>query len=216
MKNAIGDYCRVYKHKSFLHLAAWEVARLLPKWVPVDLVDMGGPTAPRRRGGSKRSKTSESGNYTTSESDNMPQMNLNDQPVDEPNQPVDETNKDDTPTRPHRKKSGDSASKRKESVVESISEIKEAKLVEMTKANDRREKLVAAKLKREEAYIRHLTENEKNSDLNVLLQPHNNLNEPFNSIVLQCKCEICEKWGGRCRFFSFFYLQCLFFFYFVT
>ncbi|MFS7994755.1 hypothetical protein Hanom_Chr12g01109791 [Helianthus anomalus] len=81
-------------------------------------------------------------------------MNLNDQPVDEPNQ-------DDTPTRPRRKKSGDSASKGKESVAESISEIKEAKLVEMTKANDRREKLVAAKLKREETYIRRLTENEK-------------------------------------------------------
>ncbi|MFS7906544.1 hypothetical protein Hanom_Chr01g00060491 [Helianthus anomalus] len=112
---------------------------------------MSGLTALKRRGGPKRSKTSESGNYTTSESGNMPQMNLNDepvdepnQPVDEPNQPVDEPNQDDTPTRPRRKKSGDSASKGKESVAGSISEIKEAKLVEITKATDRREKLVVA------------------------------------------------------------------------
>ncbi|XP_022008443.1 uncharacterized protein LOC110907826 [Helianthus annuus] len=187
MKTANDDYCPLYKKRSFPHLAAWEVARHHPKWVPVDLVDMGGPTASKKRGGSKRSKTSESGNYTTSASDNLPQMNLNDDPVDEPIQ-------DDIPTRLCRKKSGDLLSKGKESVAESISEIKEAKLVEITQATERREKLVAAKLKCEEAYIRHLNEKEKHNDLKILLEPHTNLDEPFKSVIQQ-KREICEKWG---------------------
>ena len=95
----------------------------------------------------------------------MPEMNLNDQPDDEPEQ-------DDTPTRPQRKKSGESSSRGKEAVVDSITEFKAARLVEMAEAKERKEKLAASKLKRDEAYIKHLNENEKNSDLNVLLQPH--------------------------------------------
>ncbi|MFS7970188.1 hypothetical protein Hanom_Chr09g00818081 [Helianthus anomalus] len=69
----------------------------------------------------------------------------------------------------------------------------------MAESKEKREKLVAAKLKREETYVRHLTENEKNSDSNVLLQLHNNLDELFKSIVRQAKREICEKWGWEMR-----------------
>ncbi|KAF5755144.1 hypothetical protein HanXRQr2_Chr17g0799321 [Helianthus annuus] len=130
----------------------------------------------------------DSGNQSDCASNQPENCFFNDQPDDEPDQ-------DDTPTRPCRKKSGDSSSRGKEAVAESITEWTEAKLVEMAKSEERREKRVAAKLKREEAYIRHLTEIEKNGDLKILLQPHNNIDEPFKSIVLQCKREICEKWG---------------------
>ncbi|XP_035842092.1 corepressor interacting with RBPJ 1-like [Helianthus annuus] len=155
IKNALKEYCKTCRHKSFPHLASWEVARHHPKWVPVTLVDMDGPTAPKKRGGSKRLKTSESGNYTTSESSNMPEMNLNDQPDDEPE-------RDDTPTRPHRKKSGDSSSRGKKAVADSITEFKAARLAEMAEAKERKEKLAASKLKHDDAYIKHLTKTKKN------------------------------------------------------
>ncbi|XP_022008376.1 G-type lectin S-receptor-like serine/threonine-protein kinase At4g27290 [Helianthus annuus] len=66
MRQATEEYCRLYKKRTFPHVGAWEVARHHPKWVPIELVDMCGPTAPKKQGGSKRSKTSDSGNYTTS------------------------------------------------------------------------------------------------------------------------------------------------------
>ncbi|MFS7953414.1 hypothetical protein Hanom_Chr07g00618311 [Helianthus anomalus] len=47
MQQAIEEYCRLYKMKGFPHVAAWEVARNHPKWVPVELVDMRGPTTPK-------------------------------------------------------------------------------------------------------------------------------------------------------------------------
>ena len=109
----------------------------------------------------------------------MPQINLNDDPLDEPDQPVDDPVEEDTPTRPRRRRGGESSSKGKEAVAESIFIIEEAKLAEISDSKERREKLVAAKLKHEEVCIRYLTENEKNSDLNVLLQPHNNLDKLF-------------------------------------
>ena len=84
----------------------------------------------------------------------MPEMNLNDQPEDEPEQ-------DDTPTRPQRKKSGESSSRGKEAVVDTITEFKAAKLAEMAEARQRKEKVAASKVKRDEAYITHLKENEK-------------------------------------------------------
>ncbi|XP_035829925.1 uncharacterized protein LOC118479489 [Helianthus annuus] len=128
MRQATEEYCDLYKKRSFPHVAAWEVARNHPKWVPVELVDMRGPTAPKKQGGSKRSKTSDWGNYTTSASDNLPQMNLNENPLDEPDQPVDDPEEEDTPTRPRRKKSGESSSKGKEAVAESIFRIEEEKM----------------------------------------------------------------------------------------
>ncbi|XP_022014276.1 uncharacterized protein LOC110913765 [Helianthus annuus] len=48
MRQATEEYCELYKKRSFPHVAAWEVVRNHPKWVPVELVDMHGPTAPKK------------------------------------------------------------------------------------------------------------------------------------------------------------------------
>ncbi|XP_021980289.1 uncharacterized protein LOC110876422 [Helianthus annuus] len=193
MQQATEEYCRVYKKRTFPHVGAWEVARHHPKWVPVELVDMHGPTAPKKRGGSKRSKTSESGNYTTSASDNLPQMNLNDDPLDEPDQPVDDPVEEDTPTRPRRKKSGESSSKGKEAVAESIFRIEEEKMTQFKKAEQRKETMMSLKVEREQAYKEHLKTIERQNDLKILCENHAHLDEPFKSVVIQQKRAICAK-----------------------
>ncbi|XP_021971936.1 uncharacterized protein LOC110867108 [Helianthus annuus] len=181
--------------EGFSTRGGWEIARNHPKWVPVALVDMRGPTAPKKRGGSKRSKTSDSGNYTTSASDNLPQMNLNDDPLDEPDQPIDDPVEEDTPTRPRRKKSGESSSKGKEAVAESIFRIEEEKMTQFKKAEQRKETMMSLKVEREQAYKEHLKTIERQNDLKILRENHAHLDEPFKSIVIQQKREICAKWG---------------------
>ncbi|XP_021991870.1 uncharacterized protein LOC110888663 [Helianthus annuus] len=194
MRHATEMYCDVYKKRSFPHVTAWEVARNHPKWVPVELVDMRGPTAPKKRG-SKRSKTSDSGNYTTSASDNLPEMNLNDDPLDEPDQPVDDPVEEDTPTRPRRRRGGESSSKVKEVVAESIFRIEEEKMTRYKKAEERKDIIMSAKVEREQAYKEHLKTVERQNDLKILCEKHNHLDDPFKSIVIQQKREICAKWG---------------------
>ena len=195
MQQATEEYCRVYKKRTFPHVGAWEVARHHPKWVPVELVDTRGPTAPKNRGGSKRSKTSDSGNYTTSASDNLPQMNLNDEPLDEPDQPLDEPVEEDTPTRPRRRRGGDSSSKGKEAVAESIFRIEEEKMTQFKKAEQRKETMMTLKVEREQAYKEHLKTIERQNDLKILCENHAHLDEPFKSVVIEQKRAICAKWG---------------------
>ncbi|KAM0018997.1 putative No apical meristem-associated domain-containing protein [Helianthus debilis subsp. tardiflorus] len=198
MRQANEQYCDFYKKRSFPHLAAWEVARNHPKWVPVELVDMRGPTAKKKRGGSKRLKTSESGNYTTSASDNLPQMNLNDdQPLDEPDQPVDDPVEEDTPTRPRRRRGGESSNKGKEAVAESIFRIEEEKMTRYKKAEERKDIIVSAKVEREQVYKGHLKTVERQIDLKILCEKHNHLDKPFKSIAIQQKREICVKWDWK-------------------
>lgn len=175
-------------------MAAWEIARRHPKWEPIQLVDFAGPTAPKKKAGpSKRSKTSESGTYTTSTdglSSNMPEMNLNDDPVDEPEE-------DDTPTRPTptRKKSGESVKDKLAVVADSVTEYKSARLLEMNESKLRKEKALESKIQRNEEYVKYLHDNAKNKDLKIILEPHEQLPEPTRSILLQRKQEICAKWG---------------------
>ncbi|XP_076893806.1 zinc finger BED domain-containing protein RICESLEEPER 2-like [Bidens hawaiensis] len=192
IKNALSNFIKIFRHKSFPHLDVWEIARHHPKWEPVPVFYMDGPTAPRKKGSSsKRSKTSDSGNYTTSTdglSSNTPNMNLNDQPRDDPDEYT------PTPTRPHRKKHGESSRLGKETVAEDFNEYKSAKLAEMVETKERKQLALASKLKRDEAYINHLNENKKTADLTFIVQPHEHLNEPFRSILLQRKRELCEKW----------------------
>ncbi|XP_021971566.1 uncharacterized protein LOC110866729 [Helianthus annuus] len=164
MQQAIEKCCDLYKKRSFPHVTAWEVVRNHPKWVPVELVDMRGPTAPKNEEVRKGSKTSDSGNYTTSASDNLPQMNLNDYPLDEPDQPVDDPVEEDTPTRPRRKKSGESSSKGKEAVAESIFRIEEEKMTRYQKAEERKDKIMSVKIEREQAYMGHLKTVERQND----------------------------------------------------
>ncbi|MFS7918416.1 putative glutathione transferase [Helianthus anomalus] len=195
MQQATEMYCTTYHKRTFPHVAAWEVARHHPKWVPVELVDTRGPTAPKKRGGSKRSKTSDSGNYTTSASDNLLQMNLNDEPLDEPDQPLDEPVEEDTPTRPRRRRGGDSSSKGKEAVAESIIRIEEEKMTQFKKAEQRKETMMTIKVEREQAYKEHLKTIERQNDLKILCENHAHLDEPFKSIVIEQKRAICAKWG---------------------
>ncbi|MFS8014267.1 hypothetical protein Hanom_Chr15g01342601 [Helianthus anomalus] len=64
----------------------------------------------------------------TSASDNLPEMNLNDDPFDEPGQPVDDPVEEDTPTRSRRRRCGESSRKGKEAMAESIYRIEEEKM----------------------------------------------------------------------------------------
>ncbi|XP_022003676.2 uncharacterized protein LOC110901138 [Helianthus annuus] len=192
MQQATEMYCTTYHKRTFPHVAAWQVARHHPKWVPVELVDTHGPTAPKNQGGSKRTKTSDSGNYTTSASDNLPQMNLNDEPLDEP---LDEPVEENTPTRPRRRRGGDSSSKGKEAVAESIFRIEEEKMTQYKMAEQRKETMMTLKVEREQAYKEHLKTIERQNDLKILCEKHAHLDEPFKSIVIEQKRAICAKWG---------------------
>ncbi|XP_076922704.1 glutathione S-transferase T3-like [Bidens hawaiensis] len=49
IKNALSNYIKIFRYKSFPHLDAWEIARHHPKWEPVLVVDMDGPTAPSKK-----------------------------------------------------------------------------------------------------------------------------------------------------------------------
>ncbi|XP_076889128.1 uncharacterized protein LOC143539805 [Bidens hawaiensis] len=144
---------------------------------------MDGPTAPRKKGSSsKRSKTSDSGNYTTSTdglSSNTSNMNLNDQPRDDPDEDT------PTPTQPHRKKSGESSRLGKKTVAEDFNEYKSAKLAEMVETKERKQLALASKLKRDEGYINHLNENQKNADLTFIEQA----SSPLSAQLL----EFCES-----------------------
>ncbi|MFS8023456.1 hypothetical protein Hanom_Chr16g01451671 [Helianthus anomalus] len=122
-------------------------------------------------------------------------MNLNEDPLGEPDQPIDDPVEEDTPTRSRRKKSGESSSKGKEAVAESIFRIEEAKLAQYNDAKERKEKLVSVKLEREHAYMGHLKTVERQNDLKILCEPHAHLDPPFKSVVIQQKRKIYERWG---------------------
>ena len=203
--NALREYVSVYKCRDFPHLDAWQIARHHAKWEPIPLVDLDGPTGPRKKGttaprkkggSSKRTKTAESGDYTSSTgglSTNMPNMNLNEEPEDDPEEDT------PTPTRPNRKKSGESSrlGKEVEVVSENFAEYKSARMGELAEKKEFRKEAHMLKMKREEAYMTHLSEKQKNAYLQVFLQPHDHLDEPVKSVMLQRKREICEKWGWQ-------------------
>ncbi|MFS7931732.1 hypothetical protein Hanom_Chr04g00359421 [Helianthus anomalus] len=41
----------------------------------------------------------------------------------------------------------------------------------------------------------HVKTVERQNDLKILCEPHAHLDEPFKSVVIQQKREICERWG---------------------
>ena len=78
---------------------------------------------------------------------------------------------------------------------ENFAEYKSARMGELAEKKEFRKQAHMLKMKREEAYMTHLNEKQKNADLQVFLQPHEHLDEPVKSLLLQRKREIREKWG---------------------
>ena len=66
MKNALADYGKNIKGKTFSHIEAWEIVRKADKWLEQPCVGQASSS-----NSDKRRKSSESGNYESGSNDNV-------------------------------------------------------------------------------------------------------------------------------------------------
>ena len=102
MKNALADYNKKTKGKSFSHIEVWEIVRKAEKWLEQPSVGQANSSH-----SDKRRKSSESGNYESGNNDNAETV-------------IPDLNDDTTPTRKRKGKKTDSESSTKNSVVASF------------------------------------------------------------------------------------------------
>jgi hypothetical protein len=177
MKNAMVDYKRKTKGKTFGHIEAWEIVRKYDKWFEQPIV---GQTSSSNS--EKRRKSYESSN------DNVETI-------------IPDLNDDTTPTRKKRGKKIATESSTKNSVAATFenyaakkSQIMEESLEKKRAKDELAEKLMAAQLRgvEEKAFLRALK---------FYNDPHDHIVDPvMQEIALAKKREYAAKYGWPCNF----------------
>ena len=150
--------------KAFPHLEAWLVLVKHEKYKGVPSMSAGLESSSQ-----KRTKTSESGNYTSSSND------------------IPDLNEDTTPNRPPRK------SKTKGKAVVSDSTSKEKEDGRKEKMEIRRQ-VAEARVERDRKSVEIMNQERKIRDLKFFNEPHDHLQEPNKTITLDLKREIAARY----------------------
>ncbi|KAK9051405.1 hypothetical protein SSX86_028032 [Deinandra increscens subsp. villosa] len=185
-KLANTEYEKIYEKKGFTHVSVWEVVKDHPKW-----------KAPRRKVGGvsepKRTKTSVSGEYTTSNEVDSTQL---------PSR-LPDLNEDSPPPLPQRKsrtKSGESSKDGSSNALEVMNRFeskwekeKEAKAAIREKTAERKAMMYAA--------VKETMENEKRArDLEIFLRPTENVPTSLLPTLLAEKRRIAALHNWECDF----------------
>jgi len=158
--------------RAFPHMEAWKVVKDHLKWKGIELMgqDLGDFAT-------KRTKTSESGNYTTSSND-LPDLN-----------------EDTTPKRLSRRNKG-----KKPDVSSSTSDMLSSYRSMKEEEKKSKQLMIQTKIQRDEMAMQMMTREEKKSDLKFFSEPHDHLSEPNKTLMLDMKRDIAKRWGWPCDF----------------